>query len=179
MSQRLYQLLLSVALLFFALLAPCSAQYFQSAPMDASYVYDAGTSIVYESSFGDQQAQSYWEPSSGSVVALDAYQSNVYPETYTVQAANYSDPFSGSEMIYADAAPLATSSEHGGLPVIVDPNYGYQGPGDMRTHLWNDHHSEMSDNGFTEAQVLSMSLDTAQKWHNYFHGTQGLPSERE
>ena len=147
--------------------------------MDAPYIYGAGTAIVDESSVGQLQLQPNWEPSSVAGEPLVAYQGAGSPAAYTVQPANHYDQFSGSELSYANAAPLTTSDEFGGLPVIVDPNYGYKGPGDMRTHLWNDHHSEMSDNGFTEAQVLSMSLDTAQKWHNYFHGTQGLPSERE
>ena len=66
-----------------------------------------------------------------------------------------------------------------GVPTIFSSDVDYAGPGDMRTHLWNDHKQEMEAYGFTRAQVESMSLQTAQKWHNFFHGSEGLPSETQ
>ena len=64
-----------------------------------------------------------------------------------------------------------------GVPTLISPDYAYDGPGDMRTHLWNDHKNEMMSHGFSQAQVEAMSLQSAQKWHNFFHGTGGLPSK--
>jgi len=52
---------------------------------------------------------------------------------------------------------------------------GYLGPGDMRTHLWNDHSNELIDNGITEHKLMAMKVAEVQKWHNHFHGVGGSP----
>ena len=58
---------------------------------------------------------------------------------------------------------------------VFNPNYGYSGPGDMRTHLWKDHGDDLKANGVSKNQLMSMSTETVQKWHNFFHGTEGRP----
>ena len=60
---------------------------------------------------------------------------------------------------------------------IISPDYGYKGPGDMRTHLWKDHGEDLKANGVSKDQLEAMSMETVQKWHNFFHGTQGRPQE--
>lgn len=52
---------------------------------------------------------------------------------------------------------------------------GYIGPGDMRTHLWEDHSSDLQANGISKAVLTSMPMASVQKWHNYFHGTEAAP----
>ena len=65
----------------------------------------------------------------------------------------------------------------GGVPVNGSgPNdFGYLGPGDMRTHLWNSHSTELIANGITEFKLMAMTVPEVQKWHNYFHGAEGSP----
>lgn len=53
---------------------------------------------------------------------------------------------------------------------------GYDGPGDMRTHLWKDHSSDLQGNGISHETLMSMPLESVQKWHNYFHGTEAAPA---
>lgn len=59
--------------------------------------------------------------------------------------------------------------------VIISPDYGYEGPGDMRYHLWNDHGDDLKASGVSKSQLDAMSMEKVQKWHNFFHGTQGRP----
>ena len=54
-------------------------------------------------------------------------------------------------------------------------DFGYLGPGDMRTHLWNAHSKELIENGITEFKLMAMTAPEVQKWHNYFHGVEGSP----
>ena len=54
-------------------------------------------------------------------------------------------------------------------------DFGYLGPGDMRTHLWNAHANELIENGITEHKLMAMTVPEVQKWHNYFHGVEGSP----
>ena len=54
-------------------------------------------------------------------------------------------------------------------------DYGYAGPGDMRTHLWNAHSKELIKNGITENKLMAMAVPEVQKWHNHFHGVEGSP----
>ena len=54
-------------------------------------------------------------------------------------------------------------------------DYGYLGPGDMRTHLWNAHSQELIANGITEYKIMAMTVPEVQQWHNYFHGVEGSP----
>lgn len=83
-----------------------------------------------------------------------------------------------------------TNPEHGilnpdtklGGVVVNGPNpndYGYLGPGDMRTHLWNGHSSELIENGITENKLMAMTVPEVQKWHNYFHGAQSHPDHHD
>lgn len=59
-------------------------------------------------------------------------------------------------------------------PIILK-DVGYNGPGDMRTHLWNDHSSDLEGNGISHETLMSMPIASVQKWHNYFHGTESAP----
>ena len=65
----------------------------------------------------------------------------------------------------------------GGVPINgTGPNdFGYMGPGDMRTHLWNSHAKELIANGITEYTLMAMAQTEVQKWHNHFHGVEGSP----
>ncbi len=56
---------------------------------------------------------------------------------------------------------------------------GYNGPGDMRTHLWRDHSSDLEENGISHETLMSMPIESVQKWHNYFHGTEHAPDSPE
>ena len=48
-------------------------------------------------------------------------------------------------------------------------DFGYKGPGDMRTHLWNAHAKELIKNGITESKLMAMTVPEVQEWHNRFH----------
>ena len=89
----------------------------------------------------------------------------------TAQASTYN--FSGVQTETYGGFQSSFSSGQG--THVIDPNFGYDGPGDMRTHLWNDHANDLRANGVSRAQLNSMSMATVQKWHNYFHGSQGRP----
>ena len=68
----------------------------------------------------------------------------------------------------------------GGETEITSLNdFSYLGPGDMRTHLWNGHSRELTENGFTENKVMAMTATEAQKWHNHFHGAEGSPEHSD
>ena len=54
-------------------------------------------------------------------------------------------------------------------------DFGYLGPGDMRTHLWNGHSRELIENGITENKLMAMTVPEVQHWHNYFHGGEDSP----
>ena len=58
---------------------------------------------------------------------------------------------------------------------LISKDYGYAGPGDMRTHLWAAHRNELQANGVSQGQLNSMPMATVQKWHNFFHGSEGRP----
>ncbi len=76
--------------------------------------------------------------------------------------------------VYGDA--IYGSDFHGQETTqIISPDYGYEGPGDMRTHLWNDHSDDLMANGVSRSQLDMMSMETVQKWHNFFHGSEGRP----
>ncbi len=59
---------------------------------------------------------------------------------------------------------------------ILLKDVGYSGPGDMRTHLWRDHSSDLEGNGISHETLMSMPMDSVQQWHNYFHGTEHAPA---
>ena len=126
-----------------------------------------------------------------SSVSSEIYPTQVLPaEAYTVEGAqfNFSDAnATGALPVYefSEGQTMgqpeivgeiqgAVISESGGIH-IISPCYGYSGPGDMRTHLWNDHADDLKANGISEEQLNSMPMETVQKWHNFFHGTQGKP----
>ena len=70
------------------------------------------------------------------------------------------------------------NGEQASFPIGFGPNdVGYIGPGDMRTHLWNDHSSDLLANGITNATLMSMPMAKVQKWHNFFHGTEDQPAK--
>jgi hypothetical protein len=55
---------------------------------------------------------------------------------------------------------------------LVDPNVGYAGPGDLRTHLWNDHSTDLQAIGISYNQLYAVSMDQIQQWHNQFHAAE-------
>lgn len=57
----------------------------------------------------------------------------------------------------------------------MSKDVGYEGPGDMRTHLWSDHASDLQREGISQGILMAMPLPLVQQWHNYFHGTEGSP----
>ena len=112
-----------------------------------------------------------------------------YAESYPVAVANPINvtpvvvgqqfPAVAAEAVVPQSSSSITTRYVNGVATYFSNDYGYEGPGDMRTHLWNDHKQEMMAYGFVRAQVESMSPETAQKWHNFFHGTEGLPTEKQ
>lgn len=90
----------------------------------------------------------------------------------TTDAAGVSDT---SELL--EMAGVSSLSE---LPdQIFSKDVGYKGPGDMRTHLWRDHSSDLEENGISQESLMAMPMESVQKWHNYFHGTAGAPDDHE
>ncbi|MDB4766099.1 hypothetical protein OAG71_00280 [bacterium] len=83
----------------------------------------------------------------------------------------------GERVSNPDHAILNSDTTLGGVEVNgPNPNdYGYLGPGDMRTHLWNGHSNELIENGITENKLMAMTVPEVQKWHNHFHGVEGSP----
>ena len=83
----------------------------------------------------------------------------------------------GERVTNPDHAILNPDTTLGGVAVngtgIND--FGYLGPGDMRTHLWNAHSKELIENGITENKLMAMTQPEVQKWHNHFHGAEGSP----
>jgi len=111
--------------------------------------------------------------SSSLSVPTQTYPTQTYPtQTYPTQtdpAQTYSS-VQGSVIQESDL-------QKGPDGVYISPDYGYAGPGDMRTHLWNDHSADLKANGVSQEKLMSMPMATVQKWHNFFHGTQGRPQE--
>lgn len=116
----------------------------------------------------------------------------LYPQQYSVSYASgislhvsthaplYSQPTMQPSLMsqvpiqpYLAAQPLGYVETTG---AIHSKDIGYMGPGDMRTHLWEHHASDLQANGISQAALMSMPMPTVQKWHNYFHGTEGAPS---
>ena len=92
----------------------------------------------------------------------------------------------GSEIPQARPGERVTNPAHGilnldttlgGVPVkgANSGDFGYIGPGDMRTHLWNSHAKELIENGITEFKLMAMTVPEVQQWHNHFHGMEGSP----
>ena len=103
------------------------------------------------------------------------YSAPSYPVEQYVAPVEISAPSSGYSS--AGTASQIYVPGYGMMEHIINPNYGYSGPGDMRTHLWNDHANDLKANGVSRAQLDSMSMASVQKWHNFFHGTEGRPSQ--
>ena len=59
--------------------------------------------------------------------------------------------------------------------IYQSTDIGYEGPGDMRNHLWNDHKEDLGKEGIDQDTLMSMPMQKVQKWHNFFHGTEGKP----
>ena len=179
---RLHFQLLAVVVLF-------SAVFASPGPAQDSIVYGSPISsgVVSSPSYGSyyspnvivaqpSYSQSYATPAYYSSAPVQSYPVQSYPiQSYPVQSYPTQSYFP-SNSTYASGS---TGYLSGGGDHVISPDYAYDGPGDMRTHLWNDHQQEMIAQGLTQSQVQSMSLATAQKWHNFFHGSGGLPSERQ
>jgi hypothetical protein len=180
MIRQQHQWLFAFVLFSSAIAQQLSAQNFYVEPMGTTVIQqDTMSPIVGVTPFGDVQFQQAYSVPTEPQTVINASPQDSYSMTYAAGAEIPNQVFGGSQTFYSGAATIDGYGQFAGPDVIVSPDYGYSGPGDMRTHLWNDHQGEMSANGWTQAQVETMSLATAQKWHNYFHGTQGLPSERQ
>ena len=59
--------------------------------------------------------------------------------------------------------------------VLYSNDWGYEGPGDMKTHLWEGHSDDLQRNGISHAKLMAMPMPLVQKWHNFFHGSEGSP----
>jgi len=117
------------------------------------------------------------------------YIPNQFPISSTISSPILSyDSFGVSNQTYGGTvvqgavyqAPTVQGQEQftqgpGGL--LISKDYGYAGPGDMRTHLWAAHRNELQANGVSQAQLNSMPMATVQKWHNFFHGSEGKPQQ--
>ena len=119
----------------------------------------------YSTPYMSDQALAYNEIST-PVVAYDSL--GVPTETYGSMDGTF---------IQGTVIQEPVVQDYGMTDLVISPNYGYEGPGDMRTHLWNDHGDELKANGVSEEQLNSMSMETVQKWHNFFHGTEGRPQD--
>lgn len=132
----------------------------------------------------------------GTLTAMDSQPEPVAPSTNVTspqKSANQSSPANKrptARLPQARPGERVTNPEHGilnpdtklGGVVVNGPNpndYGYLGPGDMRTHLWNGHSSELIENGITENKLMAMTVPEVQKWHNYFHGAQSHPDHHD
>ena len=136
-----------------------------------------------------QTLPTYSAPVSYQPYSVESYPVQGYPvqsfpvQDYSVQSLpveQYAAPAVTSQLpAYGSAG---TSSQvyvpgYGMMEHVINPNYGYSGPGDMRTHLWKDHANDLKANGVSRAQLDSMPMTSVQKWHNFFHGTEGRPSQ--
>jgi len=83
----------------------------------------------------------------------------------------------GERVTNPDHEILNSDTKLGGVAITgTSPtDFGYLGPGDMRTHLWNGHASELINSGITENKLMAMTVAEVQKWHNHFHGAEGSP----
>ena len=126
----------------------------------------------------------------GSVVVSEsesiATSTNVILVEEVVDETNLAKKQTGSEVAQARPGERVSNPDHlilnfdttlgGGEVRGTGPNdYGYMGPGDMRTHLWNGHSKELIENGITEYKLMAMAVPEVQKWHNHFHGVEGSP----
>jgi len=118
--------------------------------------------------YSDQYVPNQFPTSSVIVSPVLAY------DSLGVSTLSYDGSIEGF-VIQGSAYEAPIVQGQGAMGLIIDPNYGYAGPGDMRTHLWNDHKSELEANGVSQSQLNSMSMATVQKWHNFFHGSGGRP----
>ena len=111
---------------------------------------------------------------------------NVMPVGKKVDNSNQAVTQPGSSIPQASPGERVTNPAHailnldtklGGVEIkgTKPTDFGYLGPGDMRTHLWNAHSKELIDNGITEFKLMAMTVPEVQKWHNFFHGVEGSP----
>ena len=100
----------------------------------------------------------------------DSYVQGSYVQGSYVQGGYVQDSYVQDSYVQGGVSQGQDVMEH-----VFNPNYGYSGPGDMRTHLWKDHGDDLKANGVSKNQLMSMSTETVQKWHNFFHGTEGRP----
>ena len=61
------------------------------------------------------------------------------------------------------AAPFGMDSAYISQDVL------YDGPGDMRTHLWSDHSQDLQYRGISYDQLQSLPMSRVQQLHNEFH----------
>lgn len=103
------------------------------------------------------------------------YSTPVYsaPQTYSTPTVG----FSGTQTFYGGSYGGINGSVFSGQGVTGynASDIGYDGPGDMRTHLWEAHAHDLRANGVSHGLLMSMPMSTVQQWHNFFHGTQGRP----
>ena len=85
--------------------------------------------------YSDQYVPNQFSTSSVISTPVFAY------DSLGVSTQSYSDI--GGIVVQASAYQAPVIQGQGATGLIIDPNYGYAGPGDMRTHLWNDHKSDL------------------------------------
>lgn len=157
-------------------LAPGEILLSESAAQPAS-----ASSVNYDSSSVVAATES---PVADAIQVVSSSSAVSYPQT-VAQSAAYAEPNSAYVQQASFAQPIAsTSNSTGGyrpMPAFTHSfgtqphDIGYIGPGDMRTHLWREHGSDLSAAGMDYHRVMSLSAAAAQSWHNYFHGAESNP----
>ena len=108
---------------------------------------------------------------------------DVMPAAPEVDQVNLAEKQPGSDVNQARPGERVTNPAHeilnldtklGGVEIkgTKFTDFGYLGPGDMRTHLWNAHSTELIENGITEHKLMAMTVPEVQEWHNRFHGAE-------
>lgn len=134
--------------------------------------------VTYSQPYVYQGYSDQYEPNqflTSSVISTPVLDYDSLGVTTTETYGNTEGTFVQEPVVQGAIIQGSAVQGHGMPEPLISPDYGYEGPGDMRYHLWNDHGDELKSNGVSEKQLNSMSMATVQKWHNFFHGTEGRP----
>ena len=136
----------------------------------------AGENPVENRSVSDVEPESI-----AAVTTAMPVEHNVQQLTPAEKQSNATTPQArpGERVTNPDHLILNSDTTLGGVEVKGPKlnDFGYLGPGDMRTHLWNGHANELIANGITEHKLMAMTVPEVQQWHNYFHGAEGSPEQ--
>lgn len=135
-------------------------------PPQQSLAFDPSPIEVHSSvdTFAGQASEIFieFDPSQQTTIFQAPTQPDFIPQTSEVPG-----------VVYLPSADLPSID----LPAAIFlKDVGYTGPGDMRTHLWRDHASDLQGSGISHETLMSMPMESVQKWHNYFHGTEDSPA---